>query len=136
MMMNGRQETCWLICAHALTSGAMPIVAITSSDMPTLRAVNPRTWIDRTDYREQRFQPSLHAFAGQRADLLEVLRRLPPEGWSRAVTVTGAGKALERTMLSYAQRLAGHERPHVKQIERLVNALSRSQPTQDLDIGD
>jgi hypothetical protein len=28
-------------------------------------------------------------------------------------------------VLSYAQRLARHERPHVKQIERIVNTLPR-----------
>src|SRR5690242_3040738 len=65
------------------------IVAILAQDKPTLRAVNPRTWIEKTDYLEQKFQPSLRAFAAQRTDLLEVLEPLGPEGWSRAATVTG-----------------------------------------------
>ena len=52
---------------------------------------------------------------------------LPPEGWLRAATVTGAGKVLERTVLSYAQWLASHERTHVKQIERVVNTLRLKQ---------
>ncbi len=99
------------------------IAAMLTQDTPTLRAVDPRTWIRQTDYPEQAFQPSLHAFATQRAALLAILEALPPEGWLRAATVTGAGKALERTVLSYAQRLARHERPHVKQIERIVNTL-------------
>ena len=99
------------------------IAAMLAQDTPTLRAVNPRTWIRKTDYPEQDFQPSLHAFATQRTELLAVLEPLPPEGWSRAATVTGAGKALERTVLSYAQWLARHERPHVKQIERIVDTL-------------
>jgi len=50
---------------------------------------------------------------------------LPPEGWSRAATVTGAGKVLERTVLFYAQWLARHERQHVKQVERIVNTMHR-----------
>ncbi len=99
------------------------IAAMLTQDTPTLRAVDPRTWIRQTDYPEQAFQPSLHAFATQRAALLAILEALPPEGWLRAATVTGAGKALERTVLSYAQRLARHERPHVKQIERIVDTL-------------
>ncbi len=99
------------------------IARIIAEDRPTLRAVNPRTWIRQTDYPEQAFQPSLHAFTAQRTELLAVLEPLPPEGWSRAATVTGAGKALERTVLTYAQRLARHERPHVKQIERIVDRL-------------
>jgi len=89
------------------------IAAIIAEERPTLRAVNPRTWINQTDYRELEFRPSLRAFATQRAELLAVLEPLPPEGWSRAATVTGAGKALERTVLFYARWLAEHERPHV-----------------------
>jgi hypothetical protein len=77
----------------------------------------------KTDYLELEFQPSLRAFATQRAELLAVLEPLPPEGWSRAATVTGAGKVLERTVLLYAQWLARHERPHVKQVARIVNTL-------------
>jgi hypothetical protein len=56
------------------------IVAMIAENTRTLRAVNPRTWIRKTDYLEQEFQPSLHAFATQRADLLAVLKPLPPEG--------------------------------------------------------
>jgi hypothetical protein len=103
------------------------IAAIIAEERPTLRAVNPRTWITRTDYLEQDFRPSLRAFAQQRADLLAVLEPLPPEGWSRAATVTGAGKVLERTVLFYVRWLAGHEQPHVKQIARIVATMSMEQ---------
>lgn len=99
------------------------IVAMLAEDRPTLRAVNPRTWIKQTDYLDLDFQPSLRAFASQRADLLALLEPLPREGWSRTAIVTGAGNVLERTVLSYAQWLAGHERPHVKQIERTISTL-------------
>ncbi len=99
------------------------IVAMLAEERPTLRAVNPRTWIKKTDYLELEFGPSFRAFARQRADLLAVLEQLPPEGWSRSATVTGAGKVLERTVLFYARWLALHERPHVKQIERIVNTM-------------
>jgi hypothetical protein len=99
------------------------IAAMIAQDRPTLRAVNPRTWIRSTDYLEQEFQPSLRAFTTQRAELMAVLEPLPPEGWSRAATVVGAGRPLERTVRSYAQRLARHERPHVKQIERIANTM-------------
>ena len=99
------------------------IVTMITEDMPTLRAVNPLTWIKKTNYLELDFQPSLHAFATQRADLMAVLSPLPPEGWERSAIVTGAGKVLERTVLFYARWLAGHERPHVKQIERIVKTV-------------
>jgi DinB superfamily len=100
------------------------IVVTINEDAPMLRAVNPRTWIKKTDYLELEFRPSLRAFARQRADLLAILEPLPHEGWSRAATVTGAGRVLERTVLFYSQWLARHERPHVKQIERIVNTAS------------
>lgn len=99
------------------------IMAMLAEGSPTLRAVNPRTWIEQTNYRELDFRPSLRAFATRRDELLAVLKPLPLEGWSRSATVTGAGKPLTLTVLSYAQRLARHERPHVKQIERIVTTL-------------
>jgi len=97
------------------------IVAMIAEDRPTLRAVNPRTWIKKTNYLELEFRPSLRSFATQRDDLLAVLEPLPHEGWSRAATVTGAGKVLERTVLFYAQWLARHERQHVKQVAGLLH---------------
>jgi hypothetical protein len=101
------------------------IMAMLAEDMPTLRAVNPRTWIVQTNYRELDFRSSLHAFATQRATLLAVLEPLSPDGWSRSATVRGAGSPLKLTVLSYAQRLARHERPHLKQIERILTTLHR-----------
>ena len=103
------------------------IATIIAEERPTLRAVNPRTWIKQSDYLDLEFQPSLRAFAAQRTELVAVLAALPPDGWSRAATVTGAGKALERSVLSYARWLAEHERPHVKQIARLVTVTPMEQ---------
>lgn len=105
------------------------ISAIVAEDRPTLRAVNPRTWIRQTNYPALDFRSSLRSFTKQRADLLTVLESVPREGWSRAATVTGAGNVLERTVLSYTQWLARHERPHVKQIERIVNTMQMQQRT-------
>lgn len=99
------------------------IMTIIAEDVPTIRAVNPTTWIKQTNYPEQGFQSSLRSFAAQRAELLAVLQPLPDEDWLRKATVTGAGKVLERTVLFYAQWLARHERMHVKQIERLANTM-------------
>jgi hypothetical protein len=96
------------------------IAAIIAHDTPTIRAINPRTWINDTDYLEQDFRSSLRAFAAQRTDLLRVLGSLMPEAWSRAATITGAGRPLVRTVLFYASWMANHERPHLKQLERLA----------------
>jgi hypothetical protein len=109
-------------CADVRGGCIGPILA---EDTPTLRAINPLTWIKTTDYLDLDFRSSLSAFTTQRAELLAVLDPLPPEGWSRAAIVTGAGKPLTRTVLFYAQWLARHERPHVKQVEHIVTTLHR-----------
>lgn len=96
------------------------IHTILASDHPTFRAVNPRTWLEETDYLDLAFRPSLRAFTRQRAGLVGVLKALPRKGWSRAATVTGAGRPLERTVLEYAAWVAVHERPHLKQLADLV----------------
>ncbi len=69
------------------------IVTIINEDHPTIRAINPRTWIKRTDYRELQFADSLHAYTQQRAELMALLQSLSCEGWRRSATVTGAGNA-------------------------------------------
>jgi hypothetical protein len=99
------------------------IAVILSGDRPTFKAVNPTTWIKQTDYREQEFQPSLQAFTTQRLGLLEVLKPLAPDAWSRMATVTTAGRPRERTVYTYAQWLANHERSHLKQVERILNRM-------------
>jgi len=94
-----------------------------AEDDPTIRAVSPRSYIDKTDYLDLQFKPSLRAFTQQRTELLAVLAELLPPEWMRTATVTGAGKALVRTVLFYAQWLADHERIHVGQIEQTVTAV-------------
>ena len=89
-------------------------------DNPTFRAVNPRTWLRKTEYLDLEFPVSLAAFAAQRNDLLAFLEALPAEAWQRSGTATGAGRPLIRTVYSYAQDMAIHERPHLKQIERTM----------------
>ena len=103
--------------------GGYYIMAILAQDTPTIKAINPRTWIQQTDYLEQEFQSSLRAFTEERSKLLAVLEPLPPTGWMRTNTLIGAGKPLQQTLLSHADGLARHERAHLKQIERTLNAL-------------
>lgn len=99
------------------------ILTIVAQDKPTIRAINPRTWIKNTDYLEQYFQTSLRLFTTQREKLLKVLEQLQPQDWWRTATLTGAGKPLQQTLISHSDGLARHERTHLKQIERTLNAL-------------
>lgn len=112
------------VLAHLRSCGDMwgkYIATIIDEDRPTIRAMNPTTWIKSTDYPELEFAPSFRAFTKQRAELLELLRPLPKAAWSRSATVTGAGAPRERTVLEYARWLANHERSHLKQIARIAN---------------
>lgn len=99
------------------------IMTILAQDKPTIKALNPRTWIKNTDYQEQEFKSLLRAITNQRRNLLRVLEPLHPKDWTRMNILIGAGKPLEQTLLSHADRLARHERTHLKQIERTINAL-------------
>lgn len=106
-------------CAD-IWGGAMASIA---GGATALRAVNPLSWIEKTNYRELDFSRSLRAFGAQRAELLALLKPLPREAWSRTTTVTGAGAPLTRDVLFYGRWMAGHERTHVKQIARIVGSL-------------
>ena len=99
------------------------VVAILAEDMPERRGVNPRTWIKSTDYLELEFEDSLRSFVAQRAELLAILDDLSPEDWSRRAKVVAYGMTNERTLLSYAEHLARHERPHLKQIAEVVESI-------------
>jgi hypothetical protein len=107
-------------CADVWGDAIETIVVI---DHPTIRAVNPRTWIEATDYRELEFRPSLEAFSSQRDGLLALLGQLRDEDWTRSAAVLGGGKPLESTVLSYGNRLARHERTHSRQVEKTIAAL-------------
>jgi len=98
---------------------------ILENDRRSFKAVNPRTWIDRTDYPLLDFSPSFEGYLKQRAELLMILRGLKPSDWLRETVVTGAGKPLVRSVHFYAQWLATHERTHVKQIQKTVEAVAK-----------
>jgi DinB family protein len=116
------------VLAHLRSCGDMwgkYMATIIAEDRPTIRAMNPTTWIKSTNYPELDYALSFRAFTKQRAELLALLRPLPKAAWSRTATVTGAGRPRERTVLEYAHWLANHERSHVKHIARIVNGSTR-----------
>ena len=97
---------------------------ILAEDRPTIRAVNPRTWILGTNYPDLDFRPSFRAFSAQRVDTLATLEGSSPEAWLRSAVVTGAGAVLVRNVYWYAHWLATHERSHVNQIVRIANSVA------------
>ena len=108
------------------------IATILDEDNPTIRAVNPRSWIESTDYVQQEFGPSLRIFTKQRRALMNRLRPLASGAWNREATITGAGRPLQRSVLSYAERMARHERPHLKQVRRAAEAVRGSKDLTEL----
>ena len=110
------------------------IAMILAQEQPTIRAINPMTWVERTDYATLDFQASFDAFTAQRTALLARLEPLPAAVWARSATVTGAGRPLERTLHFYAQWLAS---PHIdpqRSVGRIGDALF-SQPRPGDDSG-
>jgi DinB superfamily len=100
------------------------IQRIVAEDRPTWKGMNPRAWIRKTDYPEWEFAPAFDAFKKQRADLLDVIEPLSPDGWERTATVTGMlGETHERAARYYGDWMAGHERAHWKHVERIVAVL-------------
>jgi hypothetical protein len=99
------------------------IVEILNHDKPTIKAVNPTTWIKHTNYCELEFQPSFQVYTTQRVQLLSVLMPLAPEAWSLTAMVTGAGKPRQRTVYTYAKWLANHEHTHFRQIENTAREI-------------
>jgi hypothetical protein len=100
------------------------ILVMIAQDHPTLRYVSPRTWIRKTDYPELAFVASLTMFTKQRQALVEALKALTPQDWSRGATFTATTRGREQTILSYAQRIVGHEQAHCEQIETLLPKVS------------
>jgi len=100
------------------------IETIIDTDRPTIRAVNPTSWIEETDYRDLPFSSSLRAFTKQRTRLLATLEPLPEGAWRRSAVVLGAGAPLELTVHSYGSRMARHERTHWRQLAKTLAALS------------
>ena len=96
---------------------------IVREDGPTIRGINPRHWITRTDYPTLAFSTSLRAFVRQRSALLRVLEPLDHDGWGRTGTTVGAGAPLTHSVYFYAEHLARHERTHLRQLAKMTAAL-------------
>ncbi len=83
---------------------------------PKISYSHPRQWIKKTNYLELPFHESFQAFVTQRKKLLNVLKKLSVEDWSRAGTIKGQ----EQTIFTQARRMAKHEDVHCGEIEELL----------------
>lgn len=88
-----------------------------AQDKQTLPYHHPRQWIKNTNYRELPFHESFQTFKLQRRKLLQILKELSFEDWSRRATIKGR----EHTVFTQVRRMAKHEHEHCQQIEALLN---------------
>jgi uncharacterized damage-inducible protein DinB len=88
-----------------------------TQDQPTLRYISPRTYIKKTNYLELSFPESFQAYKKQRSELLNTLKELSIQEWSRSALI----KERPETVFSYTLYLTQHETAHCAQIEELLN---------------
>lgn len=114
------------ILAHLRTCqdvwGDVRVIRMLKEDHPTMRAVNPRSWQEQTNYGLLPFSASLAEFAAQRVRFLEIVRSASLDDWARGGTFTGGGSPRQYTVHTEMDALARHERSHIKQIERLCRS--------------
>jgi hypothetical protein len=111
-----------LRACHDVLGGNM--LRIVREDHPAWKGMSPRAWQTQTDYFEWKFRPAFEAFRSQRAELLDVLEPLPPEGWERTATVSAPpGKVYEYSTLYYGDWMARHERSHLGHMARILKSL-------------
>lgn len=87
-----------------------------TQDHPTLRYISPRSYIKKTNYLELAFPESFQAYKKQRNELLNTLKQISIEGWSRSAIL----KDRPETVFSYTLYLTQHETAHCEQIEELL----------------
>jgi len=92
------------------------IDAMLTEQKPTVPYCHPRQWIKKTDYPQLPFHESFKAFVAQRGKLLNVLKGLSFDDWSRAAIIKGR----EHTVFTQVRRMALHEQVHCEQIESLL----------------
>jgi uncharacterized damage-inducible protein DinB len=105
------------VCAEVWGKSILTMIA---QDQPTLRYVSPRTVAKKRNYATQAYYDSFQEFSMHRSDLLQALKTLSGEAWSRGATFTGTTKGREQTIFTYAQRIVDHEQEHLEQIAKAL----------------
>lgn len=114
------------ILAHLRASDAIMaprVLMMLAREDPPLPAFDERRWAEVAGYADRDFATSLAVFAGLRAELVAVLRRLAPDDWLRTGTHETRGEA---TLLVVARGLVDHEEEHCAQLEALAAVATRS----------
>jgi hypothetical protein len=94
------------------------IYAMLTEENPTLPLLDERRWAKAARYADASFADSFQQFSLKRDELLNVLRHLPEETWSRSADIAGRS----HTVFSQVRRMALHEAEHEAQLEATAQA--------------
>ncbi len=104
------------ILAHVRASDdiiAYRIYAILARDNPPLPAYDDRRWVEVARYAALPVQDSLAAFTLKRAELVQMLRHIPPADWARQGTHETEGPLTLRQIVTF---LVEHDEEHCAQL--------------------
>ena len=85
-------------------------------DNPPLAAYDDRRWAEVARYEQADFQTSLNLFTFRRAELVTMLRRVPPADWQRTGLHETHGLM---SILQVITHLVEHEEEHCTQLEAI-----------------
>ena len=98
-------------CADAETTAASRIRVLLVEHEPFVVGYDQDAWATRLDYQAQPLQEALAVVEAVRAHTATLLRRLPPEAWSRVGRHSESGRyTAEDWLRTSAQHLEGHAR--------------------------
>jgi DinB family protein len=110
-----------LHCADAQTVSVTRLLYVLAENDPLIVAYDQDAWARNLDYHAHPIEPALAMIEAVHGYAVPLLRRQPPEAWSRAGRHTEVGRyAAEGWLRSYAE----HVDTHVGQIERNVAAFA------------
>ena len=92
------------------------IYAMLVRDNPPLAAYDDRRWAEVARYEQADFQTSLNLFTFRRAELVTMLRRVPPADWQRTGYHETHGLI---SILQIVAHLVEHEEEHCTQLEAI-----------------
>lgn len=98
-------------------------VRLLREDEPELRGTNPMTLLAASDYGERSFASLQTVFTEQRTRFMATLATVTEADWARTGMLLGAGAPFQVTPRYYADKLARHERPHLKQMAQAAAAV-------------
>ena len=98
-------------CGDSETTSATRIRLLLAARDPVITGYDQDAWAERLDYHGHPLEPALAAVDAARANTVALLRRLPPESWSREGRHSESGRyGAEDWLRIYAAHLDDHAR--------------------------